>query len=134
MADLDVASSRGSQIIKVVMPTYIMTPTEDEMFRRKKACRIIAECLQSELEGKEYDEADAKVWSTTIADAVKARIHSECHAPRYKIVVQTFVGQQKLQDVRITSRCRWDNDHDSHASAVFNSVRIYSHLHMELLA
>lgn len=30
MADLDVAPGRGSQIIKVVMPTYIMAPTEDE--------------------------------------------------------------------------------------------------------
>lgn len=31
MADADVvASGRGAQVIKVVMPTYIMAPTEDE--------------------------------------------------------------------------------------------------------
>lgn len=92
-------------------------------FRRKKTCRIIADCLKNELDGKDFDEADAKIWSTAIADAVRSRIHAECSAPRYKIVVQTFVGQQRLQDVRITSRCLWDNDHDNHASAVFNSVR-----------
>lgn len=92
-------------------------------FRRKKTCRIIAECLKKELEGKEFDEADARGWSTSIADAVKSRLHAESAAPRYKIVVQTFVGQQRLQDVRITSRCLWDNDHDNHASAVFHSVR-----------
>lgn len=92
-------------------------------FRRKKTCHIIADCLKKELEGKEFDEGDAKAWSASIADAVKARIHAECSAARYKIVVQTFVGQQRLQDVRITSRCLWDNDHDNHASAVFNSVR-----------
>lgn len=30
MADAEVASGRGAQVIKVVMPTYIMAPTEDE--------------------------------------------------------------------------------------------------------
>lgn len=30
MADMDTPTSRGSQVIKVVMPTYIMAPTEDE--------------------------------------------------------------------------------------------------------
>lgn len=31
MAETDVAvSGRGSQVIRVVMPTYIMEPTEDE--------------------------------------------------------------------------------------------------------
>jgi len=92
-------------------------------FRRKKVCNIISECMSKELEGKEFDEGDCKGWSTAIADAVKARIHADCSFPRYKVVVQTFIGQQRLQDVRITSRCLWDNDHDNHASAVFNSVR-----------
>jgi hypothetical protein len=92
-------------------------------FRRKKVSNIIAECLQKELEGKEFDEDDCKQMSATIADVVKARIRQECQFPRYKIVVQAFIGQQKLQDVRIVSRCLWDNDHDNHASATFNSVR-----------
>jgi predicted nucleotidyltransferase len=113
-------------------------------FRRKKVSNIISDVLQKELEGKEYDEEDAKIWSTTIADLVKARIKSasewnifridsyhiyltsfcsdECNFPRYKIVVQAFIGQQRLQDVRIASRCLWDNDQDNHASATFNSV------------
>lgn len=30
MADMDAPVGRGSQVIKVVMPTYIMAPTEDE--------------------------------------------------------------------------------------------------------
>lgn len=42
--------------------------------------------------------------------------------PRYKVVVQTVIGQQKHQDVRIASRCLWDNEHDNHASAVIQTV------------
>ncbi|RLN96041.1 hypothetical protein BBJ28_00017624 [Nothophytophthora sp. Chile5] len=144
---MEATPGRSSQVIKVVMPTYIMAPTEDERyedltcprqrssliafmvtslrcrsFRRKKVCNIIAECMAKELDGKEFDETDCKTWSTSIADTVKTRIHADCNFPRYKIVVQTFIGQQRLQDVHITSRCLWDNDHDNHASAVFNSV------------
>ncbi|KAG2523804.1 hypothetical protein BBO99_00002906 [Phytophthora kernoviae] len=126
MADLETTPGRANQVIKVVMPTYIMAPTEDERFRRKKVCNIISECIAKELDGKEFDESDCKTWSTNIADAVKSRIHTECNFPRYKIVVQTFIGQQRLQDVRITSRCLWDNDHDNHSSAVFNSQHIWA--------
>ncbi|KAH7464878.1 hypothetical protein PRIC1_005527 [Phytophthora ramorum] len=126
MADTEATPGRASQVIKVVMPTYVMAPTEDERFRRKKVCNIISECMAKELEGKEFDESDCKGWSTAIADTVKARIHAECFFPRYKVVVQTFIGQQRLQDVRITSRCLWDNDHDNHASAVFNSQHIWA--------
>ncbi|KAF4140629.1 Tctex-1 family [Phytophthora infestans] len=126
MADLEMSSGRENQVIKVVMPTYIMAPTEDERFRRIKVCNIIFKCMTKELEGKEFNESDCKGWSIAIADAVKARIHTDCSFPRYKIVVQTFIGQQRLQDVRITSRCLWDDDHDNHASAVFNSQHIWA--------
>ncbi|KAL7689393.1 putative Tctex-1-like superfamily protein [Plasmopara halstedii] len=126
MTEMDTTFGRGNQVINVVMPTYVMAPTEDERFRRKRVCNIISECMTKELDGKKFVESNCKDWSTTIADAVKARIHAECNFPRYKIVVQTFVGQQKLQDIRITSRCLWDNDHDNHASAVFNSESIWA--------
>lgn len=43
--------------------------------------------------------------------------------PRYKLIVQTVIGQEKQQDVRVTSRALWDTDHDNHASALFQSVR-----------
>ncbi|KAF0687854.1 Aste57867_20441 [Aphanomyces stellatus] len=130
MADSDpvavAAPQKNAPIIKIYMPTYIMAPTEDEKFRRKKVCGIVAECLEKELSNKEYDEDDSKQWCSTIADTVKNRIRAECNFPRYKIIVQAFVGQQKLQDVRIASRCLWDNDHDNHASAEFANQSIWA--------
>ncbi|KDO35420.1 hypothetical protein SPRG_00268 [Saprolegnia parasitica CBS 223.65] len=129
MAETEAAatsSSKNAPVIKIYMPTYIMAPTEDEKFRRRKVSGIVAECLQRELDTKEYDEEDAKQWSTAIADAVKNRIRAECSFSRYKIIVQAFVGQQKLQDVRIASRCLWDNDYDNHASAEFHNETIWA--------
>ncbi|OQS01929.1 Outer Dynein Arm Light Chain 2 [Thraustotheca clavata] len=125
-ADTSGSSSKNAQIIKIYMPTYIMAPTEDEKFRRRKVCGIVSECLKNELQGKEYDEEDAKQWCNSIADAIKNRVKADCNFPRYKIIVQAFVGQQKLQDVRIASRCLWDNDNDNHASAEFHNETIWA--------
>ena len=112
-------------------------------FRRKKVGGIVDDTLKELLEGKEYDEDESKEWCISVSDAVKSRIKStyrksncqsspeanghieECHFPRYKLIVQVVIGQQKQQDVRIASRCLWDNDHDNHASGIFNNVRTH---------
>ncbi|CCI40649.1 unnamed protein product [Albugo candida] len=122
MVDMELSSSQNSHIIDVFMPTYIMSPTDDEKFRRKLVCKLIGDSLKSELEEKVYVEENVKAWCNKVADTVKSRIHKECHIPRYKFVVQCFIGQQKLQDVRVTSRCLCDTEFDNHASATFNSL------------
>ena len=42
--------------------------------------------------------------------------------PRYKIVVQCVVGQNKAQGVRVASRCLWDASTDNFASFSFKNV------------
>lgn len=39
-------------------------------------CVIVKEVLEQVLEGKEYDEDDAKDWSVEISDKVKSRVKS----------------------------------------------------------
>jgi len=41
---------------------------------------------------------------------------------RYKIIVQTTVGQMKDQGVRVASRCLWDVQTDNYASASYTNV------------
>lgn len=64
---------------------------------------------------------------------------------RYKIVVQTNVGQLKDQGIRIASRCLWEPNTDNYASTSYSNVskeiqylsycslRIYFHL-LEILS
>ena len=42
---------------------------------------------------------------------------------RYKIVVQTTVGQLRDQGVRVASRCLWDPTTDNYTSCSFSNVR-----------
>jgi hypothetical protein len=48
MAENEVAGGRSSSIIKVVMPTYIMKPSEDERYAfcyRRKAMKYFFSCF-----------------------------------------------------------------------------------------
>ena len=44
---------------------------------------------------------------------------------RYKIVVQSVVGQQKQQGVRVASRCLWDTDTDNFSTYTFTSDTLW---------
>lgn len=104
--------------------------------------RIISEILSSAV----YDEEEAKNWSIDISDKVREAVAGrptsamyflpivcqqffvsvciESMGPnsRYKIVVQTTVGQMKDQGIRIASRCLWDPTTDNYASCNFKNV------------
>ncbi len=45
--------------------------------------------------------------------------------PRYKVIVQVVLGQNKQQGVRVASRCLWDTDADNFASFTYKAVRVY---------
>ena len=46
--------------------------------------------------------------------------------PRYKIIVQAMVGQQKQQGVRVVSRCLWDPDSDSCSTYTYHSDTLWA--------
>lgn len=50
-------------------------------------------------------------------------VSGQLHLPRYKIIVQTTVGQMRNQGIRVASRCLWDLNTDNYASASYTNVR-----------
>eukprot|EP00163_Fabomonas_tropica_P008216 TRINITY_DN1783_c0_g1_i1.p1 TRINITY_DN1783_c0_g1~~TRINITY_DN1783_c0_g1_i1.p1 ORF type:complete len:104 (-),score=7.30 TRINITY_DN1783_c0_g1_i1:290-601(-) len=45
---------------------------------------------------------------------------------RYKLVVQTVIGENNGQGVRTASRCLWDTENDNFASASFANTSIFA--------
>ena len=106
------------------------------------AKKIAEEVVNAELQAEEeYDEEDAKMWSLTIGDkvrdAIKSKLRTRISAevilicikrsenmniPRYKIIVQTTVGQLRDQGIRVASRCLWDVSTDNYTSVTFKNV------------
>jgi hypothetical protein len=49
---------------------------------------------------------------------------TELNMPRYKVVVQTIIGEVRGQGLRVASRCLWDVDTDNYTSLNWNNVRV----------
>lgn len=45
---------------------------------------------------------------------------------RYKLISLATIGEKKDQDVRVGSRCVWDTQWDSFATATFQNPHIYA--------
>lgn len=113
-------------------------------FYPSKAKQIAERIISEELNGTVYEEEDAKNWSLNISDKVREAVCGQCivsftlHSlfysikleslgkSRFKIVVQTTIGQLRDQGIRIASRCLWDPNTDNYASVKYSNVRDYS--------
>jgi len=106
-------------------PTYELGPSEKEKFNRKAVEDIVSNLFEEKLKGVVYDDEKAKALTLMISNEVKGRIKEELQYPRYKIVVQTVIGQVKDQGAYVTSRCLWDHEKDNYASQWFQNVSFF---------
>ena len=104
--------------------------------------RMVEEELVAALRGKVWG-AEAAVWATALAGRLKDRskelLQQQAAAaagapagaegglpgalPRYKLVTFVALGENRLQGVRVTSRCLWDADTDNYATCSWKNVR-----------
>lgn len=117
----------------------------DVRFYPSKAKSIADKIIADELQNVTYDEEDAKIWSLNISDKVREAVYGILHPKpfqlffsnlfvlsfvvdslskaRYKVVVQTVIGQLKDQGIRVASRCLWDPNTDNYTACQFSNVR-----------
>mmetsp|Transcript_11833 Transcript_11833/g.12203 ORF Transcript_11833/g.12203 Transcript_11833/m.12203 type:complete len:135 (-) Transcript_11833:140-544(-) len=115
----------GQPIIEVYLPTYRMEPDEDERFYPSVAKKIAYDIVHNELHDQEYDEEDAKNWSLVLSDKIRDALRKNMTIPRYKIIVQTTVGQLRDQGIRIASRCLWDVSTDNYTSVSYTNQTLF---------
>lgn len=115
----------GPPIIDIVLPTYRMEPEESERFYPSRAKAIAESVIASELTGQVFEEEDAKIWSLNISDKVREAVSTSIPNSRYKIVVQTILGQLKDQGIRAASRCLWDPTTDNYTEAHFTNASLF---------
>ena len=63
--------ANGQPIIGVFLPTFRMEPEEDERFYPSQAKKLATDIVEAELNGQEFEEDDAKLWSLSIGDKVR---------------------------------------------------------------
>uniref|UniRef100_A0A7S3IV91 Uncharacterized protein n=1 Tax=Strombidium inclinatum TaxID=197538 RepID=A0A7S3IV91_9SPIT len=105
--------------------TYRLEPKEGDRFYPSKVRDQIEMILTAHLKDAVYDHAMAKTQAEKIADEIKAAMKQNLNIPNYKIVVQTVIGQVSGQDVRVASKCLWDEQNDNQASFTFTNNSLF---------
>jgi len=125
----------GQKVIDVLLPTYILKPSEEEKFYPSQAKQVIEDVLKQELDGKadekwiddwmEYGGDDFELLSKNLAETIKSKCKEILNIQRYKLIVQITIGQMKDQGACITSRCLWNTSHDNYVSVSYKNRHIW---------
>lgn len=57
--------------------------------------------------------------------ALRGRIKSEFDLPRYKLVVQVLIGEQRGEGIRYGGRCLWDPNTDAYAEDTYRNDSLF---------
>ncbi|OMJ80668.1 hypothetical protein SteCoe_19048 [Stentor coeruleus] len=105
--------------------THRMEPKDDEKFYPSVVKKIINDILNEKLTGVTYDDKVAQSLALEISNLVKIKCKS-LKMPRYKIIVQTFIGENLNQGMRVASKSLWNPKIDNYASCSFMSGSLFA--------
>eukprot|EP01138_Halocafeteria_seosinensis_P003243 gb/GECG01003317.1/.p1 GENE.gb/GECG01003317.1/~~gb/GECG01003317.1/.p1 ORF type:complete len:143 (+),score=14.40 gb/GECG01003317.1/:1-429(+) len=101
-------------------PTTVLRPSHHDRFPVGRAKAIMREILQEKLEGETFSSEHAK----PIADEIRSQIR-DLEIPRYKIMVQVLMGEQRGEGMRMGTRSLWDPMTDSYASETYTNDHLF---------
>lgn len=113
-------SGSETQIQKQLENTYRTDPKDGTKFQCKKAEEIIQHVLEGYLKGKPYDPKKFANLSKSLAELIKERVKAS-GLERYKIVAHVMILENQDQSMRHVSRCLWNKETDSFATATFST-------------
>lgn len=105
--------------------TFRVDPRPDEKFYAAPVQRIIKEVLEQTLEDKTYDDSSAQRLALEVSNLVKSRCKS-LKIPRYKLIVQTIIGEILNQGCTIASKALWNDKYDNYASYSYQTNNIFA--------
>jgi len=99
-----------------------MKPKENQRFVPQQVEDIIKKCMEEKVKNAKFDDDECKKLALDLCTKIKEDVKA-LRIPRYKIVLQSVIGEVKGQGAYIASRCLWDTETDNYASySVKNST------------
>jgi hypothetical protein len=83
---------------------------------------IIRDIMDKKLKKAKFDDQKCKVLALELCTEIKEKV-KDLNIPRYKVVLQSVIGEVKGQGAYIASRCLWDTETDNYASFSMKNVR-----------
>jgi hypothetical protein len=116
-------SRKSSMFLPATLPrpnTYRMEPDNEYRFRPYKLQAKILEVLVEQMKDQTYNSATVNELVKDISRSVH-HLMKNFQLPRYKIIIQTVIGQKYDQLLRIASRCLWDPKTDNMLSVNYET-------------
>ncbi|XP_048717410.2 dynein light chain Tctex-type 4 [Caretta caretta] len=105
--------------------TYKTQPDEGCKFDPCRAQRALESTLTSYLGDAKYNPVTSGQLAQSLSELIRSRL-KDLTPPRYKLVCNVFLGQQGQQSLQVASRCLWDPENDSMASATFINASLFA--------
>ena len=105
--------------------TYRMEPDIDYRFRPYKIQDKIREVVVELMKDQTYNPTTVNNLVKDVSRSVH-QLMKNFQLPRYKIIIQTVIGQKNEQLLRITSRCLWDPKTDNMISVNYESKDMFA--------
>ncbi|XP_046351539.2 dynein light chain Tctex-type 5-B-like isoform X1 [Haliotis rufescens] len=100
--------------------TFKLKPDDRKRFMPRQVEKLLADVLAARLDKVEYDPRTCRDITTDISAHIKARVKA-MDFPRYKIVSNVIIMENKGQGAQVASRCVWDASSDSFATYTYRN-------------
>lgn len=118
-------SAESAHHVPKYLNSYKTEPNENKRFRTKAVTDIIESVFQEKLSDLEYSADHCKRMVAPITEEIKAEVKL-LGFDRFKIVCVVHIGSLNNQDVRVASRCLWDDSFDRVASSSFCNETLFA--------
>ena len=102
-----------------------MEPDYDKMFNYLRIKEHAQHEIIKYLKGEKYDPVKCPKLCKKLSDAINQEV-KQMPNPRYKLITIVFIGEKKLQDMRIASRCLWDTRFDNCVTIDYSNKNLYA--------
>ena len=114
----------SSPVIEYWEPSYRTRPSDGSRFVPRPVEGIIREVMERHLRSAVFDDAACKVRALELCSEIKERVKA-LNLPRYKVVLQSVLGEVKGQGAYIASRCLWDTETDNYAAFSMKNASLF---------
>jgi hypothetical protein len=104
--------------------TYRMEPPNGHKLDLIRIRHIATSVIETAIAGYIYDGNQAREFTGVLAERIRSQMQ-QLPFPRYKIVTQVSIGQNKSQHLLIASRCLWDPKLDHHVTITKEILNAY---------
>ena len=103
--------------------TYKLEPDEGKYFAINKVESLLKETLEKRLDNVNYSSENNRLLVTDLTADIKSKVKA-LEFPRYKLVCNVIITENKAQGLEIASRCIWDHSTDNFASYTYKNASL----------